>query len=111
MARGTRKFRLLESWLADDGLQWGRIEVLEDERPIGVEDDYADLVTLLRELAQHPLVAKLKLSIDFEDAGSVSYRLAELLPIEPEIKQSLLQLTSPRERLAELDRLVRKLRS
>lgn len=111
VARGTRKFRLLESWLADDGLQWGRVEVLEDERPISVEDGYADLVTLLRELAQHPLVAKLKLSIDFEDAGSVSYRLAELLPIEPEIKQSLLQLTSSRERLAELDRLVRKLRS
>ena len=36
--------------------------------------------------------------------------LAELLPIDAEIKQSLLQLQLPRERLQELTRLVHKLR-
>jgi Lon protease-like protein len=40
----------------------------------------------------------------------VGWRLAELLPIEPEIKQSLLKLQWPRERLQELTRLVDKLR-
>jgi len=33
------------------------------------------------------------------------------LPIEPEIKQSLLQMQLPRERLAELKRLVANMRS
>ena len=52
----------------------------------------------------------LDLDIDFADARSVGWRLSELLPIEPEIKQSLLQLQFPKERLQELTRLVSKLR-
>ena len=40
----------------------------------------------------------------------MGWRLSELLPIEAEIKQSLLQLQLPRERLSELTRLVNKLR-
>lgn len=111
VAHGGRKFRLLESRVAEDNLQWGRVEFLSPEAPAAVSDDYEDLVALLRELTQHPLVAKLKLEVDYEDAASVGCRLAELLPIEPEIKQSLLQLNTPRERLAELDRLLEKLRS
>jgi Lon protease-like protein len=35
-------------------------------------------------------------------------RLADLLPIEPEIKQALLQMRWPRERLTELTRIVTK---
>jgi Lon protease-like protein len=46
------------------------------------------------------------LDVDFGDARAVSWALADLLPIEPEIKQSLLQMQLPRERLAELQRLV-----
>jgi len=38
----------------------------------------------------------------------VSYRLADLLPIEPEIKQTLLQMSGAKERLTELERLVTK---
>ena len=111
VARGERKFRLLESRVAEDNLQWGRVEFLPPEAPAAVGDNYEDLVALLRELTQHPLVEKLKLQVDYSDAGSVGCRLAELLPIEPEIKQSLLQLNTARERLAELDRLLEKLRS
>jgi Lon protease-like protein len=58
----------------------------------------------------HPEVQKLALDIDLEDARSVGWRLSELMPIEPEIKQSLLQMQYPRERLQELKRLVTKLR-
>ncbi len=56
------------------------------------------------------MIEKLGLEIEFDDARSVGWRLAELLPIEPEIKQSLLKLQFPRERLQELTRLVDKLR-
>lgn len=111
VAQGGRKFRLLESRVAEDNLQWGRVEFLAPETASPVGDEFEDLVTLLRELTQHPLVEKLKLEVDYDDARSVGCRLAELLPIEPEIKQSLLQLNTARERLAELDRLLEKLRS
>ncbi|MFK7915545.1 MAG: LON peptidase substrate-binding domain-containing protein [Pseudomonadales bacterium] len=111
VARGERKFRLVESWTKDDLLIMGRVEYLADEPTSAMPDEHGDLVTILRELVQHPLIAKLDLDIDFGEARCVSCRLAELLPIEPEIKQSLLQLTRPGERLAELNRLVHKLRS
>ena len=41
----------------------------------------------------------------------MSWRLSELLPLEPEIKQGLLQMSLPRERLAELTRIVNNLRN
>ena len=72
VARGGRKFRLLESWLADDGLQWGRIERLPEDAKAPVAETYDELVTLLKELAQQPLVAKLKLTISGCWASSLS---------------------------------------
>ncbi|MGI9328642.1 MAG: LON peptidase substrate-binding domain-containing protein [Pseudomonadales bacterium] len=111
VAKGHRKFRLIESWVKDDLLIMGRVEFLADEPSADMPVEHEDLVTILKELVQHPLIQKLDLDIDFADARSVSCRLAELLPIEPEIKQSLLQLNWPKERLAELNRLVHKLRS
>jgi Lon protease-like protein len=48
------------------------------------------------------MAQKLALDVDYRDARSVSWRLSELLPLEPEIKQGLLQMSLPRERLAEL---------
>jgi len=68
----------------------------------GQEPDESDAI----DVGRHPAAR----DIDFDDARSVGWRLAELLPIEPEIKQSLLQLQFPRERLQELTRLVNKLR-
>lgn len=108
--KGGRKFRVLSTREQADYLMRGTVEYLpaEPEIPVGREHD--GLVEILRELIKHPGVQKLGLEIDFSDARSVGARLAELLPIEPEIKQSLLQLQLPRERLTELTRLVNKLR-
>jgi uncharacterized protein len=79
-------------------------------RLIAIGAEHQELVDILRELIRHPMIEKLGLDIRFDDARSVGWRLAELLPIEPEIKQSLLKLQWPRERLQELTRLVGKLR-
>jgi Lon protease-like protein len=86
------------------------VEYLPAEPVVAVGNEHEALVDILRELVKHPGVQKLGLEIDFADARSVGARLAELLPIEPEIKQSLLQLQLPRERLQELNRLVNKFR-
>ena len=84
----------------------GEVEFLPEERVQEFSTDYESLVEILRQLMEHPMVKKLALDVDFGDARSVSWALADLLPIEPEIKQSLLQMQLPRERLAELKRLV-----
>ena len=93
-----------------DHLLLGEVELLPAEPESTVPSEHAPLVDILKELVKHPGVQKLGLEIDFADARSVGARLAELLPIEPEIKQSLLQLQLPRERLQELTRLVNKFR-
>lgn len=108
--RGGRKFRVRTVREQPDHLLIGEVEILADEPMVPMAGEYQDLVDILRELIRHPMVQKLGLEIEFDDARSVGWRLAELLPIEPEIKQSLLKLQWPRERLQELSRLVDKLR-
>jgi uncharacterized protein len=107
---GLRKFRIYDTWEQSDLLLIGEVAFLPEEPVSGVAEVHSELVDLLGELMLHPEVQKLALDIDLSDARSVGWRLSELLPIEPEIKQALLQLQYPRERLQELKRLVTKLR-
>ena len=110
VCNGVRKFRITATREQPDHLLLGQIEYLPDEVQIPIQSEDGMLVDILRELVLHPMIQKLGLTVDFEDGRSVGWRLAELLPIDPEIKQSLLQMQSPRERLAELRRIVSKLR-
>ena len=110
IVKGGRKFRVLSTLERADHLLLGDVEYLPPEPEVAVGSEHEALVEILRERVRHPGVQKLGLEIDFDDARSVGARLAELLPIEPEIKQSLLQLQLPRERLQELTRLVNKFR-
>ncbi|HEX7035214.1 MAG TPA: LON peptidase substrate-binding domain-containing protein [Pseudomonadales bacterium] len=110
VVRGGRKFRIRSVREQDDHLLVGRVEFLPEEPATTVGEEHRELVDILRELVKHPMIEKLGLEIELDDARSVGWRLAELLPIEPEIKQSLLKLQWPRERLQELTRLVNKLR-
>jgi Lon protease-like protein len=108
--RGSRKFRIRGVREERDHLLKGTVSFLPEEPALPVGREHQELVDLLKELLSHPGVQALNLEIDLEDARSVGWRLSELLPIEAEIKQSLLQLQLPRERLQELTRLVHKLR-
>lgn len=107
---GGEKFRIQRSWQAADHLMMAQVEFLPEERSGPVGTDFKGLVDTLRVLAKHPMIQRLDLDIDYEDARSVSWRLAELLPLEAETKQSLLQMQTPRERLVEIRRLIAKLR-
>lgn len=110
VVQGGRKFRIRSVREQDDHLLIGQVEFLPEEPVTAVGEEHSELVDILRELIKHPMIEKLGLDIELDDARSVGWRLAELLPIEPEIKQSLLKLQWPRERLQELTRLVNKLR-
>ena len=108
--RGRRKFRVRSISEQENHLLIGEVAFLPEEPAMTVGAEHQELVDLLSELMAHPGVQELNLDIDLGDARSVGWRLSELLPIEAEIKQSLLQLQLPRERLQELTRLVNKLR-
>lgn len=108
VTHGSRKFAVKETREQSDHLMIGEVEFLPEEPEGELLLEHDALVAVLKQLTEHPLVQKLNLEVDFAQARSVSLRLADLLPIEPEIKQSLLQLRWPRERLTELNRIVGK---
>ena len=108
VVNGYRKFTVHATHEQDDHLMVGEVEFLPEEPAGELQAEHEPLVSVLQQLMDHPLVKKLNVEVDFDQARSVSFRLADLLPIEPEIKQSLLQLRWPRERLTELRRIVGK---
>ena len=107
---GGEKFRIHRSWEAADHLVMAEVEFLPQEPAAAVGEEFRPLVDTLRVLVKHPMIQQLALDVDYDDARSVGWRLAELLPMEPETKQSLLQIHLPRERLVEIRRLIAKLR-
>ena len=106
LVEGVRRFRLGSSWEEEDHLLVGDIEYVEEEPSCVLAKGDQNLVRILEELIKHPLIEKLKLNIDYSNAVDVSYRLSELLPIDPLIKQSLLELDVTENRISELKKLI-----
>lgn len=111
VCEGRERFRIHRSWVRDDDVMAARVEYLPEERPSTVGPDFSGLVDVLSDLMQHPLVRKLGLEVDYDDARSVSWRLADLLPIDVETRQNLLQMRQAHDRLEVLDRMVREMSS
>ncbi len=113
IARGKHKFRILRKFEMDDHLLMAEAEFLPAEAREILDASHMGMVDTLKELVKHPMVQKLQkqmhIDIDYADASSVSMRLAELLPLDPDAKQNLLQLNRPKERLTELARMLRAL--
>ena len=106
LVEGGDKFSIRSSWEAPDHLLIGKVEILDEGLGQQIRDGDDHLVQILHELVKHPMIEKLGLEIDFSDTKEVGFRLAELLPIAPKIKQSLLQLSDADQRLAEIKKLL-----
>lgn len=110
VARGGEKFKVLGCEVASDGLLQGQVQPLTE--PAGqIADDYQPLLDVLNDLLAHPLIQELNPQTDTSEDLSVSYRLADLLPIAPELKQAFLEMADPQERLAQLQQVVKQLAS
>jgi Lon protease-like protein len=105
---GERKFRVLERRVQNDGLNMGTVEWTPAERAADVPAEYMHLAALLRKVL--PELGEIYQSVPkhFDDAGWVSARLAEILPINLAEKQLCLELADPLERLARLAPFIRR---
>ena len=108
LVEGFRRFQVGSSWEEADHLVVGEVEYLDEEPYYELGEGEASLVRLLKDLVRHPMVEKLNLELDYSNGVEVSYRLAELLPIDLAIKQSLLELGDTRARLSNLSDLVKE---
>ena len=104
-AIGEQRFRLIASQRQDDGLNIGEIEVLDNEPSLPLPEEYEEIATILAGVLDD--LGRLYESLDrhFDDAGWVTSRFVEILPIDLEEKQRCLEQNDPVERL----RIVREL--
>lgn len=104
-AIGEQRFRLISSSRQDDGLNIGEIELLDDEPAMPLPSEYAEMANILAGVLDD--LGRLYESLErhMDDAGWVTSRFVEILPIELEQKQLCLEQNDPIERL----RIVREL--
>ncbi len=99
---GGSKFRVLATQQRPNYLVVADIETLPEEEPIAVPAHAHDMIELLRQLMEHPLVARLNLDPQDDDAGQLTNQLAQLLPIPEASKFALLAESDPQQRLDSL---------
>ena len=109
MVEGDVKVKVRNSRSQEDGLMLGDVEFLPLDADTAIPETFDHLATLLERFAEHEMVQRLGLQIDFESAVAVGGRLTELLPCPDPVKQFLLELTDPLERLEQLDDVVRQM--
>ncbi len=103
--RGERKFRVLQTSVAEDQLMQAQVEYLADEEQTQIPDQYQALYGLYERLREHPDAQPLHL-IPAEDARQLGWFLTMLLPISRPDQIRLLALDDPLQRLHELQELL-----
>ena len=105
------RVRVTHPCAQDDGLMTGEIEQLPSSEQ--ADTDFAgqipDLVDTLKQLEQHPYIEKCAMEIDYTSAQDVCHKLSQLLPVEPLIKQGLLEINNTAERIDRLRILIQQL--
>lgn len=98
-ATGLARFRRLSGRRQADGLQIGTIERLPEHEAVPLPARYRPLAAILAGVIDD--LGKLYEGLErrYDDAGWVSYRFAEILPLSPEQKQACLETDDPVLRL------------
>ena len=109
-ARGEQRFRLVSSHCELDGLVIGEIEVLPGEAEIPLPEKYRPMATILAGVLDDLGRLYEDLERHLDDAGWVTNRFVEILPIDLDEKQSCLEQSDPGERLRLVHDALRKVR-
>ncbi|QRJ65627.1 LON peptidase substrate-binding domain-containing protein [Azospira restricta] len=97
--RGGRRFRILASETAADGLLRAEVELLPEAAGVAVPAAQRGLLPLLEKVASDIGPEKMPLPHDWNDAAWVGYRLTEVMPVQLLAKQKLLELDDAVARL------------
>ncbi len=99
---GGQRFRLHGRGRQDDGLNVGEVELLAEDAACPLPLELAHLADLLRDLLPRLGGGYAYVAADYENAGWVANRWAEVLPLEADEKLELLELDDPLRRLAQV---------
>ncbi|MGI9223885.1 MAG: LON peptidase substrate-binding domain-containing protein [Woeseiaceae bacterium] len=109
-ARGEQRFRLISACCEPDGLNVGEIEVLAAEPEIVLPEKYRPMATILAGVLDDLGRLYENLERHLDDAGWVTNRFIEILPIDLEEKQQCLEQSDPGERLRLVQSALTKVR-
>jgi len=107
--KGGRRFRVLSSEVQKDQLVVAQVEWLDEAPEQPLQDEDADLIALLKALAEHPMVEALSMGAEATGQQSLANQLAYLLPFSELDKLDLLQLDNPQQRLDAIQALLDEL--
>ncbi|MFN3985463.1 MAG: LON peptidase substrate-binding domain-containing protein [Rhodocyclaceae bacterium] len=99
VTQGERRYRILETETATDGLLTARVEWLPEPPDVALPGDFASLVALLAAIIEDAGEAHFPPPYRMDDAGWVGMRLAGVLPIPLKARQALLELDDPMSRV------------
>ncbi len=110
-AVGEQRFRLLSRSRQADGLTVGEVELIAAEPDMPLPDEYAALKKILNSVLDD--LGRLYESLErrYDDAVWVTYRLAEILPVDLEQKQQYLETSDTKSRLRSIDELINSVSS
>jgi Lon protease-like protein len=98
-ARGGQRFRVLSSQREADGLNVADIEILAEEAEVPLPEQYRPMATILSGVLDDLGRLYEDLERRLDDAGWVTNRFLEILPIDLADKQHCLEQSNPVERL------------
>lgn len=107
-ADGQHRIRILHRWQTPVHLWMAEVEPLANEPPAPVPEDCEVLARLLAALYEELGEPWTQRPTRYDDASWLGGRLVEILPLEPEFKQSLLEMNEPVARLQRLLPVVRE---
>ena len=103
---GGDRFQVKSHASEASGLIVGDVTTIVPEPGVALPDDYRPLAKLLETIAARIGPRNFPAEAHFDDASWVGYRLAELLPLPLQIKQSMLEINDALVRLSTLRRFL-----
>ena len=101
-AVGGMRFEVRSHSVQPDGLVVATLATVADEPRVALDPRFQSLAKLLEVLAARATLHPFPAERSYDDASWVGYRLCEILPLPPAIKQNLLEIDDAESRLATL---------
>jgi Lon protease-like protein len=110
---GVQRLRVIGHRVQPDQLLLGQVTWLPDDPALPLLPSHEPLARILRDLLQNEELASYRrfLAPNWEDAAWIGNRLAEILPLPLHVRQTLLEMSEPQQRLDTLLAIFREQRT
>ncbi|MET0217671.1 MAG: LON peptidase substrate-binding domain-containing protein [Burkholderiales bacterium] len=99
VTQGQQRFRILEQWTQPDRLRMAEVTLFPEEKDEKLPEEHAACADILKAVASRAGESSFPAPLRYDDAAWVSYRLAEVLPLENTLRQHLLEMPDAISRL------------